>query len=83
LHRTPHRPRARIPTSEVNEVEANGVKRIRLSGQAVNRMDRTSTARDIRLDLMGISYWNYWHGNLDDVSARYGKDPVVVDELPR
>lgn len=40
----------------------------------------------IPFDLIGISYYPYWHGtladlqnNLDDITVRYGKDVVVVE----
>ncbi len=44
------------------------------------------TARDVPFDLIGISYYPFWHGtlaelqfNLADISARYDKDVVVVE----
>jgi arabinogalactan endo-1,4-beta-galactosidase len=44
------------------------------------------TARSVPFDVIGASYYGYWHGslgdlqaNLNDVSARYGKDVVVVE----
>lgn len=44
------------------------------------------TARDVPFDLIGISYYPFWHGtlaelqfNLNDISARYDKDVVVVE----
>lgn len=44
------------------------------------------TARGVDFDLIGLSYYPYWHGtladlgaNLDDIAARYGKDLVVVE----
>jgi arabinogalactan endo-1,4-beta-galactosidase len=44
------------------------------------------TAQGVPFDLIGASYYGYWHGslgdlqaNLNDVSARYGKDVVVVE----
>jgi arabinogalactan endo-1,4-beta-galactosidase len=44
------------------------------------------TARNVPFDLIGASYYGVWHGtladlqaNLDDVSARYGKDVVVAE----
>lgn len=43
-------------------------------------------ARHVPFDLIGLSYYPYWHGtlaelqnNLNDVSARYDKDVVVVE----
>src|SRR4030042_5352348 len=42
--------------------------------------------RGVPFDLIGVSYYSYWHGtladlqeNLNDVTARYGKDVVVVE----
>jgi len=44
------------------------------------------TARDVPFDVIGISYYPFWHGtlaelqfNLMDISARYDKDVVVVE----
>lgn len=44
------------------------------------------THRDVPFDLIGISYYPYWHGslaelqyNLNDISARYDKDVIVVE----
>lgn len=44
------------------------------------------TSRGVTFDLIGISYYPYWHGtlgqlqtNLNDISARYDKDVVVVE----
>jgi arabinogalactan endo-1,4-beta-galactosidase len=44
------------------------------------------TARGVLFDVIGASYYGYWHGslgdlqaNLNDVSARYGKDVVVAE----
>jgi arabinogalactan endo-1,4-beta-galactosidase len=44
------------------------------------------TALGVPFDVIGASYYGYWDGslgdlqaNLDDVSARYGKDVVVVE----
>jgi arabinogalactan endo-1,4-beta-galactosidase len=44
------------------------------------------TNRDVPFDLIGISYYPFWHGslaqlqyNLNDISARYDKDVVVVE----
>ncbi|MBP8948296.1 MAG: arabinogalactan endo-1,4-beta-galactosidase [Candidatus Promineofilum sp.] len=44
------------------------------------------TRRDVPFDLIGISYYPFWHGslgelqfNLNDISERYGKDVVVVE----
>ena len=44
------------------------------------------TRRDVPFDLIGISYYPYWHGslaelqyNLNDISARYDKDAIVVE----
>jgi arabinogalactan endo-1,4-beta-galactosidase len=44
------------------------------------------TARDVPFDVIGISYYPFWHGtlaelqfNLNDITARYGKDVIVVE----
>ncbi len=44
------------------------------------------THRDVPFDVIGISYYAYWHGslaelqyNLNDISTRYDKDVVVVE----
>ncbi|SKC81188.1 glycoside hydrolase family 53 protein [Krasilnikoviella flava] len=44
------------------------------------------TARDVPFDLVGLSYYGYWHGSLTDLqeavstlSARYDRDVVVVE----
>ena len=44
------------------------------------------TRREVPFDVIGISYYAYWHGslgqlqyNLNDITARYGKDVVVVE----
>lgn len=44
------------------------------------------TNRDVPFDVIGISYYAYWHGslgelqyNLNDISARYDKDVIVVE----
>ncbi len=44
------------------------------------------TARGVQFDLIGVSYYSYWHGsladlqyNLNDITARYDKDVVVVE----
>ena len=44
------------------------------------------TSRDVPFDVIGISYYPYWHGslgelqyNLNDISARYDKDVIVVE----
>jgi len=43
-------------------------------------------AQGVPFDLMGVSYYPYWHGtltdlqnNLDDIALRYNKDIVVVE----
>lgn len=43
-------------------------------------------ARDVAFDVIGLSYYPWWHGtlaqleaNLDDLAVRYGKDVVVVE----
>ena len=42
--------------------------------------------RDVPFDVIGLSYYPYWHGtlgqlqnNLNDISARYGKDVIVAE----
>ena len=44
------------------------------------------TARGVEFDIIGASYYPFWHGsmaglgaNLEDVSQRYGKDVAVVE----
>jgi arabinogalactan endo-1,4-beta-galactosidase len=44
------------------------------------------TNRDVPFDVIGISYYPFWHGslpqlqyNLNDISARYDKDVIVVE----
>lgn len=44
------------------------------------------TRRDVPFDVIGISYYPYWHGslmelqaNLNDITARYDKDVIVVE----
>lgn len=44
------------------------------------------TRRDVPFDIIGISYYPFWHGslpelqaNLNDISARYDKDVIVVE----
>lgn len=44
------------------------------------------TARDVPFDVIGVSFYPYWHGsladlqyNLNDITHRYGKDVVVVE----
>ena len=44
------------------------------------------TSRDVPFDVIGASYYGYWHGtfadlqaNLNDVTARYDKDVIVVE----
>jgi arabinogalactan endo-1,4-beta-galactosidase len=44
------------------------------------------TKRKVDFDVIGLSYYSYWHGtinqfrnNMNDVSARYGKDVVVAE----
>jgi len=45
-----------------------------------------AVSRDVPFDVIGISYYPYWHGqlaelqyNLNDISDRYGKDVVLVE----
>ena len=44
------------------------------------------TRRDVPFDVIGISYYPFWHGslaelqyNLNDISSRYAKDVIVVE----
>jgi arabinogalactan endo-1,4-beta-galactosidase len=44
------------------------------------------TRRDVPFDVIGISYYPYWHGslgelqyNLNDITARYDRDVIVVE----
>jgi arabinogalactan endo-1,4-beta-galactosidase len=44
------------------------------------------TDRDVDFDVIGLSYYPFWHGtladlgaNLDDISVRYAKDVLVVE----
>lgn len=44
------------------------------------------TRREVPFDVIGISYYPYWHGslmelqaNLNDISARYDRDVIVVE----
>jgi arabinogalactan endo-1,4-beta-galactosidase len=44
------------------------------------------TRREVPFDVIGISYYPFWHGslaqlqyNLNDISARYDKDVIVVE----
>jgi arabinogalactan endo-1,4-beta-galactosidase len=46
----------------------------------------SAAEREVEYDLIGISYYPYWHGtladlqfNLNDITARYQKDVVVVE----
>ena len=48
------------------------------------------TTRGVPFDVIGASYYGYWHGtfaelqaNLDDVTARYDKDVAVVETAYR
>ncbi|MEF2965540.1 glycosyl hydrolase 53 family protein [Paenibacillus sp. M1] len=44
------------------------------------------TAREVDYDIIGLSYYPFWHGtledlrsNMEDISARYNKDVLVVE----
>ena len=44
------------------------------------------TSRGVPFDVIGVSYYSYWHGsladlqyNLNDITARYHKDVIVVE----
>jgi arabinogalactan endo-1,4-beta-galactosidase len=44
------------------------------------------TARNVPFDVIGVSYYEYWHGpltalqyNLNDITSRYNKDAIVVE----
>jgi arabinogalactan endo-1,4-beta-galactosidase len=48
-------------------------------------LDRLAS-RDVRFDVIGLSYYPWWHGspadlaaNLGDLAVRYGKDIIVVE----
>jgi arabinogalactan endo-1,4-beta-galactosidase len=73
---------------------ANPAKRARivihLANGGDNDLYRTVfdnlTSRGVDFDVIGLSYYNYWHGplkdlvtNLNDISQRYGKDVAVVE----
>jgi arabinogalactan endo-1,4-beta-galactosidase len=55
------------------------------NGGAVYFYDHLA-AQGVRFDLIGLSYYPFWHGpltaltqNLDDLATRYGKDIVVAE----
>ncbi len=63
---------------------------IHLANGGDNELYRTVfdalTARNVDFDVIGLSYYNYWHGpleqlksNLTDISQRYHKDVVVAE----
>ena len=63
---------------------------IHLANGGDNKLYRTVfdalTARNVDYDVIGLSYYNYWHGpfeqfksNLNDVSQRYNKDVIVAE----
>jgi arabinogalactan endo-1,4-beta-galactosidase len=63
---------------------------IHLANGGDNKLYRTMfdalTAREVDYDVIGLSYYNYWHGpfedfkkNLNDISQRYNKDVVVAE----
>ncbi|HTP07538.1 MAG TPA: glycosyl hydrolase 53 family protein, partial [Anaerolineae bacterium] len=63
---------------------------IHLANGGDNKLYRTVfdalTARNVDYDVIGLSYYNYWHGpfeqfknNLNDISQRYNKDVVVAE----
>ena len=50
------------------------------------RVFDTLTERNVDFDIIGLSYYSYWHGtlnqlknNMDDVSKRYHKDVVIAE----
>ncbi|HTX92794.1 MAG TPA: glycosyl hydrolase 53 family protein [Anaerolineales bacterium] len=73
---------------------ANPKKRVRimihLANGGDNKLYRTVfdelTARNVDFDVIGLSYYSYWHGslnqlknNMNDVSQRYHKDVVIAE----
>jgi arabinogalactan endo-1,4-beta-galactosidase len=73
---------------------ANPKKRVRimihLANGGDNKLYRTVfdelTGRNVDFDVIGLSYYSYWHGtlnqlknNMNDVSERYHKDVVIAE----
>ncbi len=63
---------------------------IHLADGGNNQLYRTVfdelTARNVDFDVIGLSYYSYWHGplyqlrnNMNDISARYHKDVVIAE----
>ncbi|MBI1278350.1 MAG: arabinogalactan endo-1,4-beta-galactosidase [Anaerolineaceae bacterium] len=63
---------------------------IHLANGGDNKLYRTVfdalTARQVDYDIIGLSYYSYWHGSLDDlksnmndISERYHKDVVIAE----
>ncbi|MEO8391865.1 MAG: glycosyl hydrolase 53 family protein [Chloroflexota bacterium] len=63
---------------------------IHLANGGDNKLYRTVfdalTERNVDYDVIGLSYYSYWHGSLDDlrsnmndISARYQKDVVIAE----
>ncbi len=63
---------------------------IHLANGGDNQLYRTVfdalTARQVDYDVIGLSYYSYWHGslddlksNMDDISQRYQKDVVIAE----
>jgi arabinogalactan endo-1,4-beta-galactosidase len=63
---------------------------IHLANGGDNKLYRTVfdelTARNVEFDVIGLSYYSYWHGtlnqlknNMNDISKRYQKDVVVAE----
>jgi arabinogalactan endo-1,4-beta-galactosidase len=77
-----------------SDPNANNDRRIKvalhLANGADNKLYRTMfdelTLRKVDYDLIGLSFYPYWHGtipdfqaNMDDISSRYGKEVVVLE----
>ena len=63
---------------------------IHLANGGDNKLYRTVfdalTARNVEFDVIGLSYYSYWHGtlnelknNMNDISERYHKDVVIAE----
>lgn len=72
------------------EIDSNMKIMIHLAEGGDNKLYRwvfdELTARKVPFDIIGLSYYPYWHGtlndlqnNLNDISKRYDKDVIVVE----
>ncbi len=72
------------------EIDSNMQIMIHLAEGGDNKLYRwvfdELTARKVPFDIIGLSYYPYWHGsleelqhNLNDISKRYDKDVIVVE----